>query len=131
MNVSPLKLGTSRLCTLSIEGKKGSTDFEKLKYQLWADTIVLVVDNFKKTIVAPINKSFTKRDLFQLNEFTGYGCACGGDGAVGMYKLEMNFDEVTSFVTKLKMARFERLLPANVIDLALHYYLDHSTSPTS
>ena len=37
---------------------------------------------------------------------------------VGMYKLEMNFDgKVMSFVTKLKIASFERLLAANVIDL--------------
>ena len=65
--------------------------------------IVPVTDIFKEAIVAPKkHKSFTKRDLFQLNEFTGYGLTCGGDGMVGMYKLEMNFDdEVTSFVTKL------------------------------
>ena len=65
MNVSPLTHGTSRLSTLSIEGEKGSTDLEKLKYQLWANMIVLVIDNFKETIAAPKkNKSFTKRDLF-------------------------------------------------------------------
>ena len=79
-----------------------------------------------------LKKSFTKRDLFQLNQFTGYGLACGGDGTVGMYKLEMKFDdEITSFVTKLNLATFDRLLAANVIDFALHYYLDHSTPPTS
>lgn len=114
----------SQLSLLSIEGKKGNFSPEKLKYQLWANMITLVIGNFIKAVNPPIYQSlFTKHDLFKLNEFTGYGVACSGDGTVGVYKLEMKFGKVTSFVTKLELGCRNRLLAVNLIDFTLQYYL--------
>jgi len=85
--------------------------------------ITLVIGNFIKAVNPPINPSlFTKHDLFKLKEFTGYGVACSGDGMVGIYKLEMKFGNVTSFVTKLKLGCRDRPLAASLIDFALQYY---------
>lgn len=90
--------------------------------------ITLVIGNFIKAVnprkSQPVNQSlFTKHDLFKLNEFTGYGVACSGDGMVGTYRLEMKFGKVTSFVTKLELGCRDRLLAASLIDFTSQYYL--------
>ena len=86
--------------------------------------ISLIVGNFIKAL-DPSDDSpesqylFTKHDLFKLNELTGYGVACSGDGMVGVYKLEMKFNKTTSFVTKLKLGYRDRSLAASLIDFTL------------
>lgn len=127
VKVSPVTYGTSKLSSLSIEGKKGSISSMKLKHQLWANMITVIIGNFIKAVnppkSQPVNQSlFTKHDLFKLNEFTGYGVACSGDGMVGIYKAEIKFGKVTSFVTKLELGCRNRLLAASLIDFTLQYY---------
>ena len=48
---------------------------------------------------------------------------------IGVYKLEMKFGDVTSFVTKLEIGYRDRLLAAKLIDHTLRYYdPDHVTT---
>ena len=126
---SLLAHGTSKLCSLSIEGKKGSISADKIKYQLWANLITRVIERFITSVDPPegqsVNQLFTKDDLFKLKEFIGYGVACAGDGMVGVYKLEMKLGKPTSFITKLKLGSCERLLAAGLIDFTLHHFLSH------
>ena len=125
---SPLAHATSKLCSLSIEGKKGISA-DKIKYQLWANMITRVIERFITSVDPPegqsVNQLFTKDDLFKLKEFIGYGVACAGDGMVGVYKLEMKLGKPTLFITKLKLGSRERLLAAGLIDFTLHHFLSH------
>ena len=121
VHVSPLAHGDSRLASLIIEGGKGSCDSEKLKYQLWANMVVLAIANFMEAI-KPSAKSFTKADLLKLEQLTGYGMACSGDGMVGAYKLEMKFGEYTAFVTKIQLGYRDRIQAAGLMDFILRYH---------
>lgn len=116
-NVSPLFHGDSKLASLCIEGKKESFNLEKLKYQLWANMIVLAVRKFEETL-----QSFTKKELLALKQLTGYGMACSGDGIFGAYKLKMGFDKATTFITKIELGPRERLQAASLMDFTLQYY---------
>ena len=130
VNVSPVTSGISKLIPLSVEGKKGNVTEEKLKFQLWANMISLIVTNFIKTIersaIYPDRQNvFTKDDIFKIKEFTGYGVACSGDGIVGVYKLEFKFNKFTSFVTKLPLGCRDRLVSANLMDFTIKYYSNY------
>ena len=130
VNVSPVTSGVSKFIPLSVEGKKGYVTEEKLKFQLWANMISLMVTNFIETIKrSAINPNrqdvFTKDDIFKIKEFAGYGVECSGDGNVGFYKLELKFNECTSFVTKLPLGCRDRLVSANLMDFAIKYYSDY------
>ena len=112
--VSPVSKGGSKLYALSIEAKKAYANSLKLKHQLWADMISLAVFNFMVAVdpYADICNRSTKQDLLQIDELTGYGVACAGDGLIGVYKLEMKFGNVTSLITKLEIGHRDRLLAA-------------------
>ena len=62
------------------------------------------------------DNQFTKDDLLEIDELTGYGVACSRDGMIGVYKLEMKFGDVASFVTKLEIGYRDKLLAARLID---------------
>lgn len=130
VNVSPVTSGLSKMSSLSVEGKTAYVDAEKLKFQLWANMISLMVTNFIKTIkqsaIHPHSQNvFTKDDIFKIKEFVGYGMACSGDGMVGVYKLEYKFGKYTSFVTKLELGRRDRIVSANLMDYTIKYYSDY------
>ena len=48
--------------------------------------------------------------------------ACGGDESIGVYKLEMQFDQNTVIVTKIELGARERLTAAALMDFTLQYY---------
>ena len=116
VNVSPVTSGISKSSSLSIEGKTGYVSADKLKFQLWANMISLMVTNFIKTIqqsaIYPHSQNmFRKDDIFKIKEFTGYGVACSGDGMVGVYKLELGYRD--------------RLVSASMMDFTIKYYSDY------
>ena len=115
--LSPLTKGDSKLASLCIEGKKHSPNLDKLKFQLWANMIVIAVKKFKDSLL-----HFTKEEILGLKQLLGYGMACCGDGNIGVYKLEMRFDQRTMFVTKIELGARERLRAAALMDFTLQYY---------
>ena len=132
LRVSPLHQGESKLASLSIEAKKGNPNSTKLRCQLWANMVILTVTNFMNAICPDQSSTkMSKTDLLRIKQVTGYGMACSGDGMVGAYKVEMKFDEITSFITKLELGSRERLKAAELMDFILTYYAEWpgSTSP--
>ena len=71
-----------------------------------------VVENFMAA------QSFTKNDLLNVKQLSGYGITCSGHGMFGAYKVEMKFGEGTSFITKVGIGHRERLQ----IDFVLRYF---------
>ena len=75
--VFPLAHGTSKLSLLSIEGKKGSIPSAKLKYQLWANMITLVIGRFITAVDPPkgqsVNQLFTKHIFLNSMNLQGMG----------------------------------------------------------
>ena len=126
VKVSPISTGTSKLSSPIIEAKKGTISASKLKHQLWVNMLIVTVGNFIKAL-DPLDDThesqYEKRDIFELNQLTGYGVVCSSDGMVGAYKLEMEFNKSMSFVTKLKLGFRDRPLAASLIDFTLQYYL--------
>lgn len=86
--------------------------------------VALAVGNFMAAIKpqSQSEKQFIKDDLLKLKQLTGYGVACSGDGMVGAYKLEMEFQKITSIVTKIELGYRERLNASGLIDFTLNYY---------
>ena len=123
--VSPKVPGESKLVSFNIEGKKDSCNIQQLKFQLWANMIILTVTKFKESL-----KLFTKQQLLELVQFTGYGMACGGDGIVGVFKLEMNINTgETTFVTKIPLGYRDRLQAARLMDFTFQYYKQIISDP--
>jgi len=60
-SVSPLSSGSSKLLSLCIEGKKDHYDKVKLKYQLWANMIVVATTEFMNSVK---NSKTKKRGSF-------------------------------------------------------------------
>lgn len=118
-NVSPVSHGTSKLASLSVEGKKDNFDIETLKYQLWANMVIATVERFMMAI-----SMFTKQNILVVKKLIGYGIACTGSGIVGIYKLEMEFNDCTQFVTKVEIGNRDRLPAAVIIDCGLDYYVN-------
>ena len=79
--------------------------------------IVIAVKKFKDSI-----RHCTKEEILELKQVLGYGMACGGDGSIGVYKVEMRFDQRTVFVTKIELGARERLTAAALMDFTLQYY---------
>ena len=100
-----------------IEGKKHSPNLDKLKFQLWANMILIAVKKFKDSL--PL---CTKKDILELKQLVGYGMACGGDGTIGVYKLQMRFGQSTVIETKIELGARERLTAAALMDFTLQYY---------
>ena len=117
-NTSPPTPGTCKLASFTIEGKK---DEEKLKYQLWANVIVATVDSFIERI-----EDFTTENILGVEELRGYGMACTGSGVIGVYKVEMKFNDPSRFVTKIPIGTRERLYTAGIMDYTLNYYLNNA-----
>ena len=118
LQVSPLAAGVSKMVSLTVEGKKESCSIEKLKFQLWANMIVLAVGRFSESL-----ELMTKLQLLDLAQLSGYGIACSGDGISGVFKLEIDMDKgQTRFVTKFPLGCRERLKSAGLIDFTFHYY---------
>ena len=115
--LSPVSMGQSKLASLHIEAKQGAVDLDRLKYQLWADMIVGTVNKFVKSL-----KRFTIKDLVALEQLSGFGMACCGDGTFGVYKLEMVFGHSTVIVAKVELGARERLTTAALMDFTLQYY---------
>ena len=86
ISASPSTPGTSKLSALSIEAKRESVSVQKLKYQLWANMFCIAVTTFVESL-----SSFTKQDILQLQQVSGYGVGCSGDGILGVYKMEIKF----------------------------------------
>lgn len=109
--------GESRLLSCCIEVKKHHSDIETLKYQLWANMIIVTVKLFTKSV-----HLFTKQQLLDIQELTGYGMACSDDGIFGSFKLEMKFvGGCTTFVTKIKLGRRDVLKTAALMDFTFKY----------
>ena len=105
-NLSPLVSGGVKL-SMVIEGKKDNFNLTKHKHQLWANMVVVVITEFTKTV-----KSFNKKVLLDLTVLTVYGMACGGDGTVGAYKLEIDLiKSQMRFITKLGIGCHEKYRP--------------------
>ena len=117
IRVSPIQLGTSTSPILCIEGKKEFCDDDKLKFQLWANMVVVSVTGF-------INRlpKFTDNDLLEVTQITGYGIACTGNGTTGVFKLSMEFGKFTKIYTKVELGNRPRLNAAVLVDCALDYY---------
>ena len=86
-------------------------NLDKLKYQLWANMIVIAVKKFKDSL-----QLCTKEEILALKQLLGYGMVCGGDGSIGVYKLEMRFGQNTAIVTKIELGARERLTAAALMD---------------
>ena len=89
-NSSPLTVGDSKLASLLIEGKNHPPNLDKVKYQLWANMIVVTVQRFRDSL-----QSLTKEEIVALKQLLGYGMVCGANGSIGVYKLELAFGRVT------------------------------------
>ena len=66
---------------------------------------------------------FTKQNILDVEKLTGYGIACTGSGIIGVYKLEMEFNKSTRFVTKVEIDTRTRIPAAIIIDYGLEYYV--------
>ena len=66
--------------------------------------------------------SFTKQDILQVQQISGYGVGCSGDRIFGVYKMEIKFGKKTNFVTKVDIGPRERLKSAAIIDYTLIKY---------
>ena len=95
----------------------GIDNLDKLKFQLWANMILIAVKKFKDSL--PL---CTKKDILELKQLVGYGMACGGDGTIGVYKLQMRFGQSTVIETKIELGARERLTAAALMDFTLQYY---------
>ena len=104
-NPSPPAPGTSKLSSLVT-----------LKYQLWANMIVIAVGTFLESV-----NMMKKKDLIALKQIFAYGIACTGDGTVGMYKLNLFLNNITptTFTTKVTLGVRDRLTASKIIDCAL------------
>ena len=52
----------------------------KLKFQLWANMIHRVIENFMAALQSTVGQSFTKNDLLNVKQLSGYGITCSGHG---------------------------------------------------
>ena len=121
LSVSPLASGCSKLVSLCLEGKKDSSfDVDKLKFQLWANMVVIAIKEFSESVCNLYTK---KLDLLALSQLSVYGIGCSGSGILGVYKLEMDLKKrETRFVTKLKIGYRDRIQAAALMDFTLQYY---------
>ena len=55
----------------------------------------------------------------------GYGVTCTGCEIVGVYKVEMEFNRCTRFITKVEIGSRDRIPAAKIIDLGLDYYINN------
>ena len=67
----------------TVEGKKSDVEITKLKYQLFANTIVNCVTSFTTRCKEKYDEDFIRR----VNQLIGYGVAYSGAGHAGFYKL--------------------------------------------
>ena len=95
-------------------------DMHKLKFQLWANMVVVAITEFRKSVC----NSYTKKlDLLALSQLSVYGIGCSGSGILGVYKLEMDLNKSeTRFVTKLEVGHRDRAQAAALMDFTLRYY---------
>lgn len=121
--LSPTKSGTSTNSTLSIECKKGDVrgdDYESLLWQLYANMVSASVEQFVKTVT-----TIKRQDLVNLKRIVGYGLVYTGAGDVGLYKLILEFGEVTQFIPKLSVGRYISFpIAASRVDDLLDYVIN-------
>ena len=77
-----------------MEAKK-QVGCDNLQYQLWANMIVSTVDEFLRGLKDGRTEI---THIFSLQQLEEYGIALAGNGTVGMYKVEMGFNEETRFI---------------------------------
>lgn len=100
-----------------IEGKKGECDTDKLKYQLFANTVLTTVDNFVSQMDA-----YDEAYIQGVEKVSGYGVALTGMGFVGFYKVLMKFGEPMKFITKVRLNQRPQLSAACLVDFSLDYF---------
>ena len=117
---SPVHVGTSKSTALSIECKKGDHEYDKLKYQLFANMVIASVTRFVDSL-----PDFTDADLRALTSLGGHGIAYTGIGDVGCFKLTMKFGQPTKIITKLKLDRRDPQNAASRVDSLLDYCVNN------
>ena len=80
--------------------------------------ILIAVQRFKDSL-----ELCTKEEIFALAQLSGYDTGCGGDGSIGVYKLEMRFAQNTVIVRKLELVARERLTATALMDFTLQLLL--------
>ena len=116
---SPICKGTSASTTMSIEGKKDSCSYDKLKYQLFANMVVASVAKFIDKL-----EEYDEMSIVTIDRITGYGIAYTGFGDVGFFKLEMKFGEQTKVITKCELQQRPQQYAAALVDHLLDYFFD-------
>ena len=129
-NSSPIKVGTHKLASLSIEAKRGTLrNIESMVSQLWANMMVLCVEKFVKSCDQSYKKNCKKEELISCKTLTGYGILCCGDGSMGGYKLEIDFNDKNTMIEKVKATTYSRTMASKWIDHMLEYF-DKKTNLT-
>ena len=122
-NLSPITDGTQKLTSLSIEGKRGSLgNIESGVCQLWANMMILCVEKFVKCCDQRHKKNCKKEELISCKTLTGYGILCCGDGGMGGYKLEIDFNKRNTMIEKVKATTYSRIMASKWIDHMLEYF---------
>ena len=123
-NLSPTKSGTQKLAQLSMEGKRGIVDVSAVIGQLWANMMLICVHRFVQSCDPELGKCFSKEDLISIQQLTGYGIFCSGDGTIGAYKLEIAFNGKNTMIEKIKPTTYSRIRAAKLMDYMLEYYTE-------
>jgi len=108
--------GTSLATTMSIEGKRGDFDYEKLKYRLFANIMRTSITKFVNEI-----QDYDEAAIQKVTQITGYGIPFIGFGNIGFYKLQIEFGKQTKFITKIQLNQYPQPYAAGLIDYLLEY----------
>ena len=121
VNLSPTNSGTAQL---SIEGKRGIVAVSAVIGQLWANMMLICVHRFVQSCDPELEKGFNKEDLISIQQLTGYGIFCSGDGTIGAYELEITFNGKNTMIEKVKPTTYNRIRAAKLMDYMLEYYVE-------
>jgi len=115
--LSPTHPGTQKLAQLSIEGKRGAVSVSAGIGQLWANMMLICVERFVDSC-----ENFKKEDLISIQQLTGYGILCCGDGTIAAYKLEINFNVKNSIIQKIEPSTYNRVKAAKLMDYVIECF---------
>ena len=115
--ISPIYDGTLSSMTMTVEGKRGEADCEKMKCQLLANMMLASITTF-------INEmpNYDEAAIQNLKQITGYGIPYTGFGDVGFYILQIEFGKNTKVVTKIQLNQRPRPYAAALVDYLFEYY---------